>query len=128
MTISMKPFRQLVAVLTLLWFFGVSGAECLVSSAAQMSSADKLCCQQMAGQCDMGMAAEHPCCKKIAPQNYALLNEEPHRTPTLLSWSLPILGTAFFLRAPVTQLFPHFEWLGRPPKAPPSSSITILRI
>jgi membrane fusion protein, heavy metal efflux system len=35
----MKPFRQFAAVLTLLLFFGVSGAECLVPN-AQMSAAD----------------------------------------------------------------------------------------
>src|SRR6266481_2950080 len=66
----MKLIYQVLAATVLLLFLGVSGADCLVSN-ARMSDAEKICCQQMAGQCDMSMAAKHPCCQKIAQRHDA---------------------------------------------------------
>jgi hypothetical protein len=55
--LPMKFFYQFAAAVMLLLFFGVSGTDCLIPN-AQMSAAEKACCRQMAGQCDMDMAAK----------------------------------------------------------------------
>jgi hypothetical protein len=51
----MKLIHQIVAATVLLLFLGVSGVDCLVPN-ARMRDAEKICCQQMAGQCDMTAA------------------------------------------------------------------------
>src|SRR5271155_2696647 len=74
----MKRIYQIVAATVLLLFLGVSGADCLVPN-PRISDAEKICCQQMAGQCDMSMAAKHPCCQKITQRHDdADLNDLSH--------------------------------------------------
>ena len=79
--LPMKPFYQFAAAVMLLLFFGVTGADCLVPN-AQMSAAEKACCHQMAGQCDMDMAAKHPCCQKLVQRHDdADVNDLSHSAP-----------------------------------------------
>jgi hypothetical protein len=122
----MKPLYQIVAATMLLLFLGVPGADCLVPN-ARMSAAEKACCQQMAGQCDMNMAGKHPCCQKIVQHHDdADLNDlSPFVAP--LSLHVAMLQPSFSLHVPV-QSSGLFERLGRLPHDPPSPSVEILRI
>jgi hypothetical protein len=123
----MKPFYQFAAAVMLLLFFGVTGADCLVPN-AQMSAAEKACCRQMAGQCDMDMAAKHPCCQKIVQRHDdADLNNFAHFTFPPPSLQVATLESGFGL----DMLAPSFvvlQQLRRPPHDPPIPSIEILRI
>jgi len=123
----MRLFYQIVAATMLLLFIGVSGADCLVPN-ARMSAAEKTCCQQMAGQCDMNMAAKHPCCQKIVQRHDdADLNDLSHFAVPPLSTQVGILGTGPSLDVSVS-LFALPDLLGKPPHDPPAPSIEILRI
>jgi hypothetical protein len=120
----MKLFYQIVAGIALLLFIGVSGAGCFVPN-APMSDAEKVCCQQMAGQCDMNMAAKHPCCQNIVQRHDdADLNDLSHFTAPPLSSPVAMLGAG--LSHDVTVVHP--DLLGRPPHDPPVPSVEILRI
>ncbi|WP_263359272.1 hypothetical protein [Acidicapsa ligni] len=122
----MKSLYQIVATTMLLLFLGVSSADCLVPK-ARMSAAEKACCQQMAGQCDMNMAAKHPCCQKIVQHHDdAVLSDLSHFVPVPLSLHVAMLDLDFSLHVS-DQSFVLFERLGHPPHDPPSSSIEILR-
>jgi hypothetical protein len=122
----MKLFYQIVVATMLLLFPGVSGANCLVPN-ARMSVAEKMCCQQMAGQCDMSMAAKHPCCQKIAQRHDdADLNDLSHSTAPPLSSQVAMLGAGLSLD--VTVPWVHPDLLGQPPHDPPAPSVEILRI
>jgi hypothetical protein len=121
----MKSLYQIVAVTMLLQFLGVAGADCLVPN-ARMNAAEKACCQQMAGQCDMNMAAKHPCCQKIVQhQDDAVLSDLSHFVPAPLCLHVAMLELDFHVS---DQSFVLFERLGRPPHDPPSPSIEILRV
>ena len=123
----MKSLYQIVAATMLLLFFGVPGVDCLVPN-ARMSAAEKECCQKMAGQCDMNMAAKHPCCQKIVQHHDdAYLNDYSHFVAPPLSSHVAILEPDFSLHVP-EQSFVIFERLGRPPHDPSSPSVEILRI
>jgi hypothetical protein len=123
----MKSLYQIVAAAMLLLFLGVSGADCLVPD-ARMSAAEKACCQKMAGQCDMNMAAKHPCCQKIVPHHDdADLRDLSHFATPPLSSHAAMLEPGFSLHLPL-QSFVLFERLGRLPHDPPSPSVEILRI
>jgi hypothetical protein len=123
----MKPLYQIVAATMLLLFLGASGADCLVPN-GRMSAAEKACCLQMAGQCDMSMAAKHPCCLKIVQHHDdAYLNDFSHFVAPPLFSHVAILESGFAIHAPA-QSFVLFERLGRLPHDPPSPSVEILRI
>ena len=123
----MKLFYQIVAATALLLFLGVSGADCLVPN-ARMSDAEKVCCQQMAGQCDMSMAAKHPCCKQIAQRHDdADLNDLSHFAAPLLSLQAAMPASGFSLGLTVSLLIPP-DLREQPPHNPPVPSIEILRI
>jgi hypothetical protein len=82
----------------------------------------------MAGQCDMNMAAKHPCCQKIVQRHDDVdLKDLPHFvSPTLI---LHAVIPRHDLPSDVTM--PSFnirQQLGDPPHSPPASSIEILRI
>jgi hypothetical protein len=123
---AMKPLYQIVAATMLLLFLGASGADCLVPN-ARMSSAEKACCLQMAGQCDMNMAGKHPCCRKIVRHDDAELNDLAHFTSPPLSSHVAMLEPGFSLHVPVWPSAP-LEQSGGPPHDPPSPSVEILRI
>jgi hypothetical protein len=123
----MKSVCQIFAAMTLLLLLGISGVDCFASD-ARMSAAEKACCQQMAGQCDMNMAAKHPCCHKIAQHHdNADLNDLSHFAAPPLSMPLALLGADSSLNMPVSPL-PHPASRGKPPHDPPIPSIEILRI
>ena len=123
----MKSLYQVVAATMLLFFLGVAGVDCLVPN-ARMSAAEKECCQKMAGQCDMNMAAKHPCCQKIVQHHDdAYLNDFSHFVAPPLSSYVAMLESGFSIHAPA-QSFVLFERLGRLPHDPPSPSVEILRI
>jgi hypothetical protein len=123
----MKSFYQTVAATILLLFLGVSGADCLVPS-AQMSNAEKTCCQRMAGQCDMSMAAKHPCCQKIAQwHDDAELNDLSHFAAPPLSSQVAMPGSGLPLDV-TAQLSVLPDLLEQPPHAPSAPSVEILRI
>ena len=123
----MKLIYQIVAATVLLLFLGVSGADCLVPN-ARMSDAEKICCQQMAGQCDMSMAVKHPCCQKITQRHDdADLNDLSHFAPPPLSSQVAMLGAGLSLDATVSlSVLPDLP--GQPPHDPPVPSVEILRI
>ena len=111
----------------LLVFFGVSGADCLVSN-AQMSAAEKACCRQMAGQCDMDMAAKHPCCQKLVQRHDdADVNDLSHSAPQTLPVQVATLASDFSLRVSMRS-FVLPERLKHPPHAHPIPSVEILRV
>jgi hypothetical protein len=123
----MKSLYQIVAATMLLLFLGVAGVDCLVPN-ARMSAAEKECCQKMAGQCDMNMAAKHPCCQKIVQHHDdAYLNDYSHFGAPPLSLHTAMPEPDFSLHVPVRS-FVLFERLGCPPHNPPSPSVEILRI
>jgi hypothetical protein len=123
----MKPLYQIVAAAMLLLFLGTPEADCLVPN-ARMSAAERMCCQQMAGQCDMNMAAKHPCCQRIVQRHDdAVPSELSHFVPALLSLHVAILELDFSLHVS-DQSFVIFERLGRLPHDPPTPSIEILRV
>jgi hypothetical protein len=123
----MKSLYQIVAATMLLLFLGVAGVDCLVPN-ARMSAAEKECCQKMAGQCDMNMAAKHPCCQKIVQHHDdAYLNDYSHFDAPPLSSHVAILESGVSIHAP-EQSFVLYERLGHLPHDPPSSSVEILRI
>jgi hypothetical protein len=93
-----------------------------------MSAAEKECCQKMAGQCDMNMAAKHPCCQKIVQHHDdAYLNDYSHFVAPPLSSHVAILESGVSIHAPA-QSSVFCERLGHLPHDPPSSSVEILRI
>jgi hypothetical protein len=123
----MKLIHQIVAATILLLFLGVSGADCLVPN-ARMSDSEKMCCQQMAGQCDMSMAAKHPCCQKITQRNDdADVNDLSHVVAPPLFSQVAMLGAGLPLDAIVSlSVLPDLlEWR---PHGPPFASVEILRI
>jgi hypothetical protein len=123
----MKLLYQIVAATALLLFLGVSGADCLVPNAG-MRAAEKLCCQQMAGQCDTSMAAKHPCCQKTAQRHDDVdLNDLSHFATPPLSSQVAMLGSGLSLEVSVPlSVLP--DLLGQPPHDPPIPSVEILRI
>jgi hypothetical protein len=123
----MKLFYQIVVATMLLLFLGVSEADCLVPN-AQMSDAEKVCCQQMAGQCDMSMAAKHPCCQKIVQRHDDVdLNDLSHFAAPPLSSQVAMLGAGLSLDAAVSlSVLP--DLLEQPPHDFPVPSVEILRI
>lgn len=123
----MKLIYQIVAATVLLLFLGVSDADCLVPN-ARMSDAEKICCQQMAGQCDMSMAAKHPCCQKITQRHDdADLNDLSHFAAPPLSSHVAMLAAGPSLDATVS-LSVLVGLLEQPPHTPPVPSVEILRI
>jgi hypothetical protein len=124
---AMKSFFQIVAATVLLLFLGVSGADCLVPN-ARMSDAEKMCCQRMAGQCDMNMAAKHPCCQKtVQRHDDANTNDLSHFAAPPLFSQVAILGSGLSVDLSVPQAaLPNL--LGQPPHVPPVPSVEILRI
>src|SRR5580698_8624027 len=123
----MKLIYQIVAATVLLLFLGASDADCLVPN-VRMSDAEKMCCQQMAGQCDMSMAAKHPCCQKITQRHDdADLNDLFHFGAPTLSPQVAMLWAGLFPHATVSlSVLP--DLLERPPHDPPVRSVEILRI
>jgi hypothetical protein len=123
----MKLIYQIVVATVLLLSLGVSGADCLVPN-ARMSDAEKTCCQQMAGQCDMSMAAKHPCCQNITQRrDDADLNDQSHFAAPPLSSQVAMLGSGLSLDVTVP-LSVLLDLLEQPPHVPPAPSIEILRI
>jgi hypothetical protein len=122
----MKRCFQIVAATMLLMFFGASGADCLVPNAG-MSDTEKACCQQRAGQCEMSMAAKHPCCQKIAQHDDADLYDLSHFASPPLSLHVAMLGVGSSVDIATPSFFLP-ERLGRPPHDPPTPSVEILRI
>lgn len=122
----MKPLYQIVAATMLLLFLGVPGVDCLVPN-ARMSTAEKACCQQMAGQCDMNMGGKHSCCQKIVHHDDADLNDLSRPVAPPLCSYVAMLEPAFSLHV-LVQSFVLFERPLRSPHDPPSPSIEILRI
>lgn len=111
----------------LLLFLGVSGAECLVPS-TQMTAAEMACCQQMAGQCDMNMAAKHPCCRKIVQRHDDVdLKDLSHFVPPTLTLQVVMPGLDLSSDASIPSFLIR-QQLGDPPHDPPAPSIEILRI
>jgi hypothetical protein len=124
---AMKPFCQIVAATVLLLFLGVSGADCLVPN-VRMSDAEKMCCQQMAGQCDMSMAAKHSCCQKIVQRHDdADTSDLSHFAAPPLFSQVAILGSGLSLDVSISPAA-LFDLLGQPPHDPPIPSVEILRI
>jgi hypothetical protein len=123
----MKLIYQIVATTVLLLFLGASGADCLVPN-QRMSAAEKACCQQMAGQCDMGMAAKHPCCQKIIQrQDDVDLKDLSHFASPALSLQVATPGQGL---SPDVSM-PSFilvQPLDNSPHDPPDPSVEILRI
>jgi hypothetical protein len=99
-----------------------------VVASTQMTPAESACCQQMAGQCDMDMAAKHPCCQKIVQRrDDAELKDLSHFVPPTLTLHVVVPG--WDLTTDIA--LPSFvirQQLGDPPHSPPSPSIEILRI
>jgi hypothetical protein len=123
----MKLIYQIVAATMLLLFLGVPGADCLVPN-VQMSDAEKMCCQKMAGQCDMGMAGKHPCCQKITQRHDdADLNDLSHFAAPPLSSQAAMPGSGPSLDVTAV-LFALPDLLEHPPHTPPVPSVEILRI
>lgn len=123
----MKSFYQIVATAVLMLLLGVSGAECLVPD-AQMSAAEKVCCRQMAGQCDMSMAARHPCCRiSVQHSDDADTNDLLHfaAPPQFSQVAIPGSGLPFDVSMPQVA---RPDQLGPSPHAPPIPSVEILRI
>jgi hypothetical protein len=123
----MKLIYQIVAATVLLLFLGVSGADCLVPN-ARMSDAEKMCCQKMAGQCDMGMAGKHPCCQKVMQRHDdADLNDLSHVAAPPLSSPVAMPASGFSLDAaePPSVLTDLLEQPAHDPAVP---SVEILRI
>lgn len=123
----MKLIYQIVAATLLLLFLGVPGADCLVPN-VQMSDAEKMCCQKIAGHCDMSMAGKHPCCQKITQRHDdADLNDLSHFAAPPLSLQAAMPGSGPSLDAPaVLSVLP--DLLEHPPHTPPVPSVEILRI
>jgi hypothetical protein len=123
----MKLFYQIVTATLLLLSLGVSGADCLVPN-VRMGDAEKMCCQQMAGQCDMSMATKRPCCQNITQRHDdADLNNISHFAAAPLSSQVAMLGSGLPLDATVPlSVLP--DLLEHPPHAPPVPSVEILRI
>jgi hypothetical protein len=123
----MKLICQIVSATVLLLLLGASGADCLVSR-VQMSDAEMMCCQQMAGQCDMSMAAKHPCCQKVTQRHDdADLNDLSHFVAPPLSSQVAMTGLGLSLDAPILlSVLPDLP--GQPPHSPPILSVQILRI
>ena len=123
----MKPLYQIVVATMLLLFLGASGADCLVPN-ARMSAAEKACCLQMAGQCDMNMAAKHPCCQKIVQHHDdADLKDLSHFVTPPLPFHVAVFGSGSSLHVQM-QSFVLFERPAHSPHDPPSPSVEILRI
>jgi hypothetical protein len=123
----MKLLYQIVAATMLLLLLGVSGADCLVPNAG-MSDAEKACCRQMAGQCDMNAAAKHPCCRKIVQRHdVANLNEPSHFITPALSLQAAPLGSGLSLDVSMPS-FVLPERLRHPPPDLPTPSVDILRV
>ncbi|MDQ2840718.1 MAG: hypothetical protein M3Y72_06705 [Acidobacteriota bacterium] len=123
----MKLFFQIVAAAMLLLFLGVSEADCLTPNAG-MSNAEKACCRQMAGQCDMNMAATHPCCRKIVQRhNVADLKDPAHFPASALSLQAAALPSGLSIDLS-TRSFVFPERLRHPAHSPPKPSLVILRI
>ena len=82
----------------------------------------------MAGQCDMSMAAKHPCCQKITQRNDdADVNDLSHVVAPPLSSQVAMLGAGLPPDAIVSlSVLPDLlEWR---PHGPPFASVEILRI
>jgi hypothetical protein len=123
----MKPFHQIVTAVMLLLFLAVSGPDCLVPN-ARMSDAEKACCRQMAGHCDMNMAAKHPCCQKVVQRHDdADLNNLSRFASSALSAQVATLPLGLSLDVSM-QSFVLPERLWYPPHDPPIPSVEILRI
>ncbi|MGC1294449.1 MAG: hypothetical protein WA869_05350 [Alloacidobacterium sp.] len=123
----MKIIYQIVSVTVLLLFLGASGVDCLVPN-ARMSASEKACCQQMAGQCDMGMASKHLCCQKMVQRHdEADLKDLSHVASSTLSLQVatPEQGLSTNVSIP---LFNVLQKLGGPPHDSPALSVEILRI
>src|SRR5215472_7338343 len=116
----MRPFRQIIVAVMMLLFIWVSGADCLLPNTS-MSSTEKACCQQMAGQCDNSMAAEHPCCQQTVPSNDAELNVAPHSVSWPFPLHLAILELNASLQVP-SRPFLRAQRPGGPPHEPPAFS------
>ena len=123
----MKLIYQIVAAAMLLLFLGVPGADCLVPN-VQMSDAEKMCCQKMAGQCDVSMAGKHPCCQKITQRHDdADLNDLSHFAAPPLSLQVAMQGSGHSVDATaVLSVLP--DLLEHPPHTPPVPTVEILRI
>jgi len=81
----------------------------------------------MAGQCDMSMAAKHPCCQKIVQRHDdAYLKNLPHFTFPSLSLQVATLDS--FDPDMLAPPFVGLQQLRRPPPDPPVPSIEILRV
>lgn len=123
----MKLIYQIAAATVLLLFLGVSGMDCLAPN-ARMSAAEKACCQQMAGQCDMGVAAKHPCCQKMVQRHdEADLKDLSHFASSTLSLQVVMRGQRLSTDVSIPW-FIVFQQLSDPPHHPPAPSVEILRI
>lgn len=123
----MKLTYQIVVAAVLLLILGVSGADCLVPS-AQMTLAERACCQQMAGQCDMNTVAKDSCCQKIVQRHDDMdLRELLHFVPQTLTLQVKMLGLDLSPRVSMPS-FIFQQQLGDPAHSPPAPSIEILRI
>jgi hypothetical protein len=93
-----------------------------------MSAAEKSCCEQMAGQCDMHMAAKHPCCRKIVHRHdKAEQKSLAHFASSTLS--LPVMMPERDLATDAPDLlFRGLQQFDHPPHDRPTPSIEILRI
>jgi hypothetical protein len=115
-TNAMKPLHQIVAAMTLLLVFGVSGADCLVPN-AQMSATEKVAASRW--QCDMSTAATHPCCQKIVHrQDEAVLNDLSHVATLEPGPSLDVSMASFAVS----------QRLGRSPHNLPPPSVEVLMV
>jgi hypothetical protein len=119
-----KRLRQLAALLTLSFTFGLPIMACLVV-ATEMSAAERECCKHMAQECgSMNMPSSHSCCQTEVRQASPMLHVEPaHFVPQLavaMTVSVPAISPVDSFHALSAERHP-------PPESPPGSS-SILRI
>jgi hypothetical protein len=120
----MKRSYQLYAILMLLVLFGMAGTDCLPAN-TPINASEKACCLDMAEQCDMGMPAQHSCCKNVERH----ITAKPAETQTFDQFVLAFLLPVFESAPPGRTFNSSFaELLGSPPTRSISSSITVLRI
>lgn len=122
----MKLVAKFGASILLLLLLGVPVMACLQPQ-AEMTSEERECCKQMAGQCaGMDGSSSHSCCTKAAqPGSSALVRA---RTAFTLDLSfIAVLSSEQFSNPVLIQERPQILASHSPPESPPTD-ITVLRV
>ena len=122
----MNLARKLVGLLLLAVMWGYPAMAC-VSSAHEITDAERECCKHMTQECgsvDMPMSASHSCCRtEVRQPRSMLLAASAHIAPPVAVHAVYIDVSTLHLRETAFALFQ----LHPLPESPPGSS-SILRI